>query len=76
LEDYEKSGAVRRVSPQGTLHLLPWFLISKPEEGGDQMEVYLRLSRNKSAFSGTKVQAGSHPAKITPYSRKIIGEQK
>ena len=33
LEDYEKSGAVRRVNPQGTQHLLPWFLISKPEDG-------------------------------------------
>ena len=36
LEDYEKSGAVKRVNPQGTLHLLPCFLISKPEEGGAQ----------------------------------------
>jgi hypothetical protein len=35
LEDYEKSGAVKRVDAQGTLHLLSWFLISKPEEGGD-----------------------------------------
>ena len=34
LEDYEKSGAVRRVSTLDTQHLLPWFLISKPEEGG------------------------------------------
>lgn len=34
LAEYETCGAVKRVKPEGTLHFLPWFLISKPEEGG------------------------------------------
>ena len=34
LLEYEAVGAVKRVSSEGTQHLLPWFLISKPEEGG------------------------------------------
>ena len=34
LGDYARSGAVQKVDAVGTKHLLPWFLISKPEEGG------------------------------------------
>jgi hypothetical protein len=35
LEDYLASGAVRRVQdPENTRHLVPWFVLSKPEQGG------------------------------------------
>ena len=34
MEEYETVGAVKRVSPQHAKHLIPWFLLSKPEEGG------------------------------------------
>jgi len=31
LEEYALSGAVKRVSSEGTRHLIPWFIISKEE---------------------------------------------
>jgi hypothetical protein len=31
LQDYEKSGSVKRVGDSNSQHLIPWFLISKPE---------------------------------------------
>ena len=31
LLEYEKCGAVKKVSPVGTKHLIPWFVIQKPE---------------------------------------------
>ena len=34
MEDYESAGAVKRIFPQDANHLIPWFLLSKPEEGG------------------------------------------
>jgi hypothetical protein len=34
LQDYQNSGSVRLVNPTESCHLIPWFLISKPEEGG------------------------------------------
>jgi hypothetical protein len=34
MEEYEAVGAVKRISPQDAKHLIPWFLLSKPEEGG------------------------------------------
>ena len=33
LKDYEQSGSVKKVGGVGTKHLIPWFLISKPEGG-------------------------------------------
>ena len=33
LEDYEKSGAVRKVNSSETRHLIPWFILSKEENG-------------------------------------------
>lgn len=34
LEEYAQVGAVRKVSDQGTKHLIPWFIVSKEETTG------------------------------------------
>ena len=34
LTDYQESGSIKVVKDSKTLHLIPWFLISKPDLGG------------------------------------------
>jgi hypothetical protein len=44
LTTYQESGAIKVVKDFNSKHLIPWFLISKQERGGDQMETNCRLS--------------------------------
>jgi hypothetical protein len=70
LEEYEQCGAVKRVTPQGTKHLLPWFLISKPEEGGGVKWRFISDCREINQFFEVKKFKLDHLQQIYPTLQK------
>ena len=70
LQDYEKSGAVKRVGKDGTSHLLPWFLISKPEDGGGTKWRFISDCREINEHFQVKKFCLAHMQEIFPVLQK------
>ena len=73
LLDYQKSGAVKEVQDQNSQHLLPWFLISKPEEGGGQSGGSFRTAEKSTSFSRFIPSSWITPSKFFQPSRRATG---
>jgi hypothetical protein len=70
MQDYEKSGAVKKVDPAGTKHLLPWFLLAKPEEGGGTKWRFISDCRELNAHFQVEKFRLDHIQNIYPILQK------
>jgi hypothetical protein len=70
LEDYLKSGAVKRVEREGTKHLVPWFILSKQEGGGTQKHRLISDCRELNQFVETKRFRLENLQSIFPFLKK------
>ena len=74
LTDYQESGSIKVVKDSKTLHLIPWFLISKPDLGrGSKMEVNSRLQRVKPTLHTLPLQTRSSPANFSKFKKRRLG---
>ena len=71
LEDYQKSGAVKKLSPEDgrTLHTIPWFIITKTE-GNSEKHRLIADCRELNQFFCPKNFRLDHLQNIFPYLRK------
>ena len=76
LLDYQKSGAVKEVQDQNSKHLLPWFLISKPEEGGEPSGGSFRTAEKSTSFFRSNPSSWITPSKFFQPSKRATGPPK
>ena len=70
LEEYRQAGAVRQVrDPENTKHLVPWFVISKEEQGGMKHR-FITDCRELNRFLQPREFRLDHLQTIFPYLRK------
>ena len=69
LADYEQSGAVRQVPWEGTLHLVPWFILRKPEPSGEKLRL-IADCRTLNRWFSPKTFRLDHLQSILPFLRK------
>ena len=69
LEDYAQQGAVKKVTWAGTKHLVPWFIISKPEPQGMKHRL-IADCRAINAHLNTKHFKLDHIREIFPFLQK------
>ena len=70
LEEYRQAGAVRQVrDPENTKHLVPWFVISKEEQGGLKHR-FITDCRELNRFLQPREFRLDHLQTILPYLRK------
>jgi hypothetical protein len=66
MRDYEVSGAVRKVCWDDTGHLVPWFLLEKPEGNGTKVRMISDCRRINKEFQPGKFRL-DHLAQIFPH---------
>jgi hypothetical protein len=69
LEEYQKVGAVKKVSADGTKHLIPWFIISKTE-GNKEKNRLISDCRELNYYFQTTPFRLDHIQSIFPYLKK------
>ena len=75
LQDYQCSGAIKKLESTTSNHLIPWFLISKPEGGGCQMETHLRLQRIQPMVYTPPIQTGTHATDFAKFAKGKLGSK-
>ena len=69
LEEYAQTGAVKKVSAGGTGHLVPWFVLSKQENGGQKHRL-ISDCRELNGYFQPKKFVLDHMNVIFPYLKK------
>ena len=75
LQDNQNSGAIKKVESQNSNHLIPWFLISKPEGGGSKVETDIRLQGTEPMVYPPTIQTGSHAADFAKFKERTLGSK-
>ena len=76
MEEYESAGAVKRIFPQDANHLIPWFLLSKPEEGGGPSGDSSRIVERSTNIFKWKSSGWTTSSRFTLSFKKDIGVQR
>ena len=75
LEGYKKEGAVKQLpGGEGVKHLVPWFIISKPENGATKHRLISDCRESNNFFQTPKFRL-DNIQQIFPYQKKVGGLQ-